>query len=209
MNTNRTLVFGMAALAGLAVTSANGQIANSPHDFSTYTWSGGEICKPCHTPHFANYSAGKLWNHALTTSNCTMHDGTAGSATVDFDRVSRLCMSCHDGTVALDSFGGTDGTNYVPGAARVGTDLRDDHPIGREAIYPTTSSTRFNPQDATHTVTFGGHSLRLQSWVDTNGATQYVVGCSTCHNVHNKGNYGHLLQFSNASSAVCLTCHIK
>jgi predicted CXXCH cytochrome family protein len=45
--------------------------------------------------------------------------------------------------------------------------------------------------------------------VDPNGATQYVVGCRTCHDPHNKSNIDHLLQFSNASSALCLTCHIK
>jgi hypothetical protein len=208
MKTSKTLWLGTVALLGLAA-GANAQITNSAHDFSSYSWSGGEICKPCHTPHFANYTAGRLWNHALTDATYTLHDGTTGSAAVDMDRVSRLCMSCHDGTVALDSFGGTTGTNFIPGRAKIGVDLRDDHPIGSKAIYPTTASTRFNPQDANHQVVWNGHTLRLRQWFDANNVENYVVGCSTCHNVHNAGNYGHLLQFSNASSAVCLTCHIK
>ena len=36
-----------------------------------------------------------------------------------------------------------------------------------------------------------------------------VENCSTCHDPHNRGNYGHMLRFSNQSSQLCLTCHIK
>lgn len=207
---SKFFLLGATALIGIAGSSATAQITNSAHDFSSYSWSGGEICKPCHTPHFANYSAGRLWNHALTEATYTMHNGNPGSAAADMDKNSRLCLSCHDGTVALDSFGGTTGTNFIPGSANLGTDFRDDHPIGSGAIYPTSPSTSFNPQDPiTHQVTFNGHTLRLRSWVDPNNTTQYVVGCRTCHDPHNRGNYGHMLQFSNASSALCLTCHIK
>lgn len=211
MKTRNTILLAAATLAGLAVTGASGQIVNSAHDFSSYAWSGGEICKPCHTPHFAvgSFPYAPLLNHALTTATYTMFDGTTGTAEVNIDARSRLCMSCHDGTVALDSFGGMTGGNFIPGSARIGTDLRDDHPIGSEAIYPTTTSTSFNPQDASHNVVFAGRSLRLRSWVNPSGTTEYVVGCTTCHTVHNTGNYGHMLRFSNQSSNLCLTCHIK
>ncbi len=209
MNGNRNVWLGAAAVVGLSASSAFGQIALSDHNFSSFAWSRGEICLPCHTPHFANPTAGRLWNHELTNATYTLFDGTTGSAAVDLDRVSRLCMSCHDGTVALDSFGGTVGENFMPPAGLIGTDLRDDHPIGSMAIYPTAPSTSFNPQDANHRVVFGGHTLSLYAWVDPNAVTQYVVGCKTCHDPHNRGNYGHMLRFSNAGSAVCLTCHIK
>jgi hypothetical protein len=202
-----TLLVGTFALACLS-GAASGQITNSGHDFSTYSWSGGEICKPCHTPHNANFAAGRLWNHTLSTATYTMFEGEVGTQS-DIDRGSRLCLSCHDGTVALDSFGGTTGTNFIPGSSNVGTDLRDDHPIGKDAVYPTTTSTRFNAQNASHQVVSTWGSLRLRDWVDSAGATQYVVGCRTCHNVHNAGNFDHMLNFSNASSHLCLTCHIK
>jgi predicted CXXCH cytochrome family protein len=204
----RTLWLGAATLVGLAGV-ANAQISVSDHNFSSYSWSGGEICKPCHTPHFANYSAGKLWNHELTSASYTLHDGSTGTAAADLDKVSRLCMSCHDGTVALDSFGGTTGTNYVPDSANIGTELRDDHPIGSKAVYPTATSTSFNPQNASHQIPGTWGTLRLYAWTDPTNTTQYVVGCKTCHDPHNAGNYGHMLRFSNASSHVCLTCHIK
>jgi len=201
------LLVGTVALAVVS-GAAQAQITNSRHDFSSYSWSGGEICRPCHTPHFANVTAGRLWNHTLSTATYTMFDGSTGTS-ADLDRESRLCMSCHDGTVALDSFGGTTGTNFIPGVANIGTNLTDDHPIGKEAIYPTTTSTRFNPQNTSHSVVSTWGSLRLKSWVDSAGAEQWVVGCRTCHNVHNAGNFTHMLNFSNASSHLCLTCHIK
>lgn len=189
-------------------SAANAQITNSKHDFSSYSWSGGEICRPCHTPHNANVAAGRLWNHELSKATYTLFDGSTGTQD-DMERESRLCLSCHDGTVALDSFGGKTGTNFIAGWAKIGTDLRDDHPIGKDAIYPTTTSTRFNPQNSSHQVVSAWGTLRLKAWTDSAGTTQYVVGCRTCHNVHNAGNYDHMLNFSNASSHVCLTCHIK
>ena len=208
MNSNVRNLIGAAILAGFAATPAFGQISNSRHNFSTTGWAGGEICKPCHTPHFAN-GQGELWNHAVSSANYTMYDGTGTSA--DFDKVTKLCMGCHDGTVALDAFGGSSGTPglAISSVANLGTDLTNDHPIGKEAIYPTTTSTYMNPQNSSHKVVSAAGSLSLYAWVDSSGATQYVVGCKTCHDPHNRGNYGHMLRFSNASSQLCLTCHIK
>lgn len=211
MNT-KNFLFGAVALAGLAVASASAQITNSAHDFSTYGWSGGEICKPCHTPHFAIAGQRRLWNHTLTTATYTIEGGGTIDAVADLDYASRMCLSCHDGTVALDSFGGQTGTNFIPGDARIGTDLSDDHPIGAEAVYPSTS-TSFNAMTISSSgtsasVTFSGRTLRLKGWTDSTGTLKFVVGCSTCHNPHNKG-FPKLLAYSNASSAVCLTCHIK
>ncbi len=200
------LLLGTAVIA-LAGTSALGQIALSEHNFSSYGWSGGEICKPCHTPHFAT-APFPLWNHALTDATYTMHNGP-GTAAVNIDSRSRMCLGCHDGTVALDSFGGRTGTNFIGPTGNLGTDLSDDHPMGSEAIYPTTANAGYNPQSTSHTVGPTGFTLRLRSWVDTTGATQYVVGCSTCHTVHNDGNFDHMVRYGNASSRLCLTCHIK
>lgn len=197
-----------AAVVALAGTGAMGQISLSRHNFSSYGWSGGEICKPCHTPHFSNTTVGFLWNHALTDATYTMHEGT-GTAAANIDSRSRMCLGCHDGTVALDSFGGTTGTNFIGPLGNIGTDLTNDHPIGSDAIYPTTPSTSYNPQDANHRVGTAPNQLRLRSWINPSGTEQFVVGCSTCHTVHNTGNFGHMLRFSNSSSQLCLTCHIK
>ena len=205
---NNARLLGVLAAVAMA-GAAQGQISLSRHNFSSYGWSRGEICLPCHTPHKANVEVGFLWNHALTEATYEMHEGT-GTAIADIDSRSRMCMSCHDGTVALDSFGGATGTNFIGPAGNIGTDLTDDHPIGSDAVYPLSgTSTGYQPTDASGSrVGTGTQQLRLRSW-DDNGTIRYVVGCSTCHTVHNNGNFPHMLRFSNASSALCLTCHIK
>jgi len=205
MKTSKVLI-GMAAAAGMCA-SASGQIVGSGHDFSSYAWSGGEICKPCHTPHFAIAGQPRLWNHELTTATYDMHGGT-GTAVDDFDTESRLCLSCHDGTVALDSFGGQTGTSFVPTGQNLGTDLTDDHPVGSDAEYPP------DPQPS-----WWAHAFRdaadlpsgvsLENWENSAGDTMKVVGCATCHNPHNAGGYDHMLVISNSASALCLGCHIK
>jgi predicted CXXCH cytochrome family protein len=217
MNARATL-FGALAL-GLAATSASAQITGSAHDFTQYTWNtSGEICKPCHIPHGGNWQAGKLWNHQLSdpaTQYNLYNSGTGATSTnTAFDSTSKLCLSCHDGTVALDSFGGTSGTTFLTAAdpEYIGTDLRNDHPIGSKAIYDTTgTSTSFHPQNASHQVPGPGtNTLRLRSWTDpADNTVKYVVGCKTCHNPHRTPGAEHLLAFSNTNSQLCLSCHIK
>lgn len=189
----------MSAAVALLASGASAQIVGSAHDFSSMAWSGGEICKPCHTPHFAKPDLPRLWNHEMSTASYTMHEGPGGQD--DMDERSRLCLGCHDGTVALDSYGGMTGTSYMPASANLGTDFTNDHPVGSDAIYPDTS-TRFRPPSSLPS------SMRLRPWTDSNGVTRNVVSCGTCHTAHNRG-FPHLLNISNSASALCLACHIK
>jgi hypothetical protein len=186
-------------------STANAGIVGSSHDFSGSGWSQGEICLPCHTPHHANADAGgPLWNHALSTQTYT-----ADAETVTLDSNSQLCMGCHDGTVALDSFGGKSGTTFIGNNKyNIGTDLSDDHPVGSAAVYP--DATYMAPK-----TTFSSHFMPLRQ-VDG----QDVVGCTTCHEPHNRNNTDHMLWVSQTGtvttfngdvpgSGLCLTCHKK
>jgi predicted CXXCH cytochrome family protein len=216
-----TILF--VAAASLISTIASGQIANSRHNFSANQWSGNQICRPCHIPHGGNIQAGALWNHTMSSASYVMFEGETMANEVALDRVSRLCMSCHDGTVALDSFGGANnGSTFINGNpyngdANLGTDLRNDHPIGADAVYSTsTTSTSWVPQTITnvglpnesHKVINGVNSLSLYK-MQVAGVDKWVVGCKTCHDPHNRGNFAPMLRFSNAGSQMCLTCHIK
>lgn len=207
MTRNTKIFYGLAAATiGFVATSSSAQIVNSAHDFSSMSWSNGQICLPCHTPHNALAGSPRLWNHELTVATYTMHEGS-GNAADDFDYKSRMCLSCHDGTVALDSFGGQNGTSFIPGDAKLGTDLTNDHPVGSDAKYPP------NPQPVWWAGAFKPaaslpSALRLADWTDTGGTAYKVVGCGTCHNPHNKG-FPHLQTMSNNASAICLGCHIK
>jgi len=212
----RTLLAGVAvafwASSALAQTSMVGQA----HDFSSQGWSDGEICKPCHTPHHSMVDengdqVGWLWNHTLTTATYTLYDGNTAGAGPDegsaaFDKLSRLCMGCHDGTVAVDAFGGEIGTFTIGGDHLIGTDLSNDHPVGRVAAYPEEGNSEFQPADANHKLGPAGE-LKLRE-MNIDGTLDYVVGCMTCHTPHYKG-FDEQLRMSNASSALCLSCHIR
>ncbi len=198
------VVLAVAALAsGSALRSplrpplqSLGGIAGSAHDFSAQGWnSSGEICRPCHTPHNASEDDGYLWNHDYAAAGRTYWDGA-----VDNEH-SLLCLSCHDGQTALDSFGGMAGSTYMAGAANLGADLTDDHPIGVE--YPVGSS-----RWGAVTTTSWGHTAvggSLPLW----GAGDVYIECTTCHTPHSAGSSGNFLRMENDASAMCLTCHLK
>jgi len=150
------------ALAALAVTSgvAMAGISATKHNLSsTNAISGGnhvsetaEICVFCHTPHGANTNVtAPLWNKNLPASDYTTYS-TSNSSTIDgqvlqVGSVSAACLSCHDGTQAMDSminepgsgadtigsftWSGDRNTNgLLTGIAALGEDLTNDHPIG-------------------------------------------------------------------------------
>jgi predicted CXXCH cytochrome family protein len=223
------------ALTGSAWAQAT--IVGSAHDFSSMAWSGNEICKPCHTPHNAKPQevSGRLWNHELTTATYTLNghgtDVETGTAVNDMDRISRLCLSCHDGTVALDSFGGVNrptegvGVNVIPTAYKLGTDLSDDHPVGKHAVYSDVdyrnsdgTTQRYKAADYTkNSVTHNGVRLTLYDSGETRNVTyqgttttykNLVISCYTCHTAHGSANPS-LLRASNVGSQLCLTCHNK
>ena len=189
-------------------TFAFSQIAGSAHDFSIYGWSGGRICIVCHTPHNADMTASDapLWNHEVTAAVFTPYSSAWLNATVGQPTgVSQLCLSCHDGTVAVDSFGGAVGTVNIAAInvnADLGTDLSDTHPVGftYDAALATTDGALFDP--TTQATALGGT-------IQTDLLVNDQMECSSCHDVHNQYGFGNLLKISNGGSALCLTCHDK
>ncbi|MCF6248770.1 MAG: cytochrome C, partial [Desulfobacula sp.] len=101
----------MLLIIGSAVmlcTSAWAGITGSAHDFSgATTWnSSGEICITCHTPHNADINEQPLWNHTVTAASYTLYtSGTLDSVAGQPAGTSKRCLSGHDGTGALDSYG--------------------------------------------------------------------------------------------------------
>jgi predicted CXXCH cytochrome family protein len=172
-----------AAVAIVAGVPTYADIQGSPHDFSGESWSGHEICAPCHIPHNASSDAA-LWARGplseLGPYQLFESDAVLGVR-------SLTCLSCHDGTLALD---GSDTGEKMTGDAVIGTDLTNDHPIG-VAYTTATSSTRWQIPPA--------NGIRLYDG---------KVECASCHNVHGT-NYGALLRTDNWGSKVCLSCHIR
>ena len=214
----RILTTTLALLVIMAV-STMAQITSSSHDFSSSTWNtSGQICITCHAPHnAAQKTTGPLWNHAVSTASFTMYDNTSTGANkttgtqnstppTTLSAASKVCMSCHDGTVGLGSFGSTtNATNYLTGQSLLGTALDDDHPIG--ITYDANLiSADGGLRALSYSVTFGNSSTgTIGGHMLYNGK----VECASCHDVHNKHGQTSLLVKSNAASALCLTCHIK
>ena len=109
-------------------------ITGSQHDFTSKNWSGGRICIACHVAHKSDTSVtdAPLWSHVNSTQTYTLYSSpTMNAGTMSQPSgLSKLCMSCHDGTVAVDSFGGVTGTTTITAVNNLGTTLADDHPIG-------------------------------------------------------------------------------
>ena len=151
------IVAGVVLLAASAVTTAG--VANTKHNLGSAgpgpnTFSGTtEICVFCHTPHGSDTSASvPLWNRTLDGTPAvtyTTYD-TLGTSSLDGEvetvgSVSLACLSCHDGTQAMDTLlndpgsgdvvasftaGTWTGNDRPQGIADLGTDLTNDHPVG-------------------------------------------------------------------------------
>jgi predicted CXXCH cytochrome family protein len=199
------LVLGALLVLVLAPASrSDAGIAGTNHDLSARGWGTNEICVFCHTPHNANtaVAGAPLWNHKVTTAAFTLYSSPTfnGSASIGQpDGNSKLCLSCHDGTVALDSYAARTGTNFISGGALLDTALNNDHPISftYDAALATADGGLVTPADASWVD--GAHTVPLYS-----GKLQ----CGTCHSVHDNSN-GRFLRMSNAGSALCLKCHNK
>lgn len=204
------MVLGLTA--GLSSISY-AELALSAHDFSAEAWNpGAQLCQPCHTPHNADTTVTEspLWNHEVTVAAHTPYSGPGTlDATVGSPAgVSLLCLSCHDGTVALDSFGGDLGSTVIGAEFSVGTDLSNDHPISftYNAALATADGELFDPE----TVSSGlGGTIEADMLFGTAGSA--TLECASCHDVHNTVSAANpsLLLKSNVGSALCLTCHDK
>lgn len=177
-----TMRLGVAPVEAARVSDVRNTKHNFSANSSSYTVTGTipgsdqtarnvvatsetQVCVFCHTPHGATNTQGPLWNRKVAgqgyTQNYIMYD----SSTLDAKQVqgalnqpggsSKLCLSCHDGTVAIGNVNVLNGTEYSSTAQttsniatntafmptgttggefggftrKLGTDLGNDHPI--------------------------------------------------------------------------------
>ena len=198
------LAYGVLALVG---SDSEAAISGSKHDFSGEAWSGGQICLPCHAPHNNKNGANEvLWNHAASTATYQFYTGFKmdAAAPTAMSSSSKDCMSCHDGTVALDSFGTATGTHFAPGGSNMGVDLRNDHPISisYNTALANTDGTLHDPASTASGLAGGG-------MIEDDMTFAGKIECSSCHDVHNQFNVPGMLKKSNDGSALCMTCHDK
>jgi predicted CXXCH cytochrome family protein len=166
-----TLSALVVGVVGLTQPAQAASIENTKHNLGTNgtgsnhtTGATTEICVFCHTPHAADVTTAgaPLWNKRLATgASYTMYvptDSLDGEQIADIAGVSLPCLSCHDGTQAMDNIinapgsggytadgGGADGLGWTWTGARVdatgkltgiavlqdgANSLKNDHPIG-------------------------------------------------------------------------------
>lgn len=195
-----------AVVVGLPAT-AFALIENSAHDLSAQSYTD-EICNVCHTPHNATTeTAAPLWDHSVTSASYTVYTSTTLNASPGQPSgVSKLCLSCHDGSVAIDAFAGSSGSVSITGNALVGSDLKNDHPVSftYNTALATADGELFNPAVATTSI---GGTIEADLLFGTAGSK--TVECASCHDVHNARSNNYLLQINNVDSDLCLTCHNK
>ncbi|MCK4587131.1 MAG: hypothetical protein KAU29_07305, partial [Gammaproteobacteria bacterium] len=174
-----------------------------------------EICVFCHTPHGANLQAeGPLWNRNLSGAVYNTYESGSLDATPEGvalgqpNSISKLCLSCHDGTIAIGSVrvlngawvSGTtsivmNGVEDVGGSLdsmpvgagensgftrRLGTDLTNDHPIS--FTYDSALATKDGElRDPAIESNIGNRSSGVTPHVPLeNGQVQ----CNSCHDPH-------------------------
>ena len=193
-----------AALSILLSGPSEAGILGTKHDMSARASismaRGGapEICIFCHTPHVSNPAA-PVWNLSMqgllyTPYSSSTLQARPGQPNGD----SKLCLSCHDGTIALG--GGNKGLSalslqFRSPRSNLTTDLSDDHPI---SFYYDFSLASGDAELASP------DELPDRIYLDEEGRMQ----CTSCHDAH-EDRYPDFLVMDNAYSALCTSCHRK
>ncbi len=205
-------IFRIFLFITLTNLSVNATIFNTKHNLSV-TGTGNikattetEVCVFCHTPH--NARPGKpLWNKKMSDSLYTMYSSTyidrinypkpssLGRNSNEAGVISRQCLSCHDGTVAI-------GNVYIVRGTLLGDSLIDLAGVGAGGVMPSGISANFGTDLSMHhpvgyeynphvTIDFGtgSKSSELKPTPDapiktyTYGGKKYIE-CSSCHDPH-------------------------
>ncbi len=190
-----------------AAAVGDDSIVYSKHDLSVYgpgpvrAVNEDQICIFCHVPHNASPAA-PLWNrHNPTTHYRVYRSRTLDARTDQPGPASKLCLSCHDGSIALGLTLNRPATDpiamthmYMPtGPRNLTSDLSDDHPIGFR--YDRALANRDRQLRPVEII---DHRLRL--------GPRGELECTACHDPHNN-ELGSFLRITDREGALCTACH--
>ena len=182
-----------------------------------------EVCIFCHSSHSgAVAETTPMWNRSLdsvvyTPYNSSTMDAVAGQPTGH----SKLCLSCHDGTIAIGTVNnlkkhkkqialiGAGGRGEMPrslfekgSSANLGTDLSNDHPIS--FVFDSLLASK----DKELALPSKDDPVKLYSGQDRMVANN--VQCTSCHDAH-ESEFKMFLKkdVMGQRDNLCLTCHQK
>ena len=174
---------------------------------ATLTTQGSLGCTFCHAPHSGLGGVTPLWNQTLSQANYVPYNSTTysqkGNKQPTLGVTSSLCLSCHDGTVAVGqsaAYGKIPTTGSMNNMDVFGNNLAGSHPFSLAT--PLT--------DASNLVA----SLVSQGkTADTTGAVKLINGnveCTSCHDPHVQNNdkvAQNFLVRDSSNGQMCLACH--
>jgi len=206
--------------------------------------SGERLCAYCHTPHhaitFSDAGANgadtlPLWSHTVSIVNYSPYMSASftpkGGKTMAADPLSgpsRLCMSCHDGLTAVDSYYGLLNNHIMtplasppyPGMPVINNNGSKSHPIGfamTDVIpgYPGATNPDNSILPINNTSTYLTGSGYQGPTIISRLAFGTIMTCSTCHDVHNSlnkisylaGTQNYLILAPQTNSSLCFSCH--
>jgi predicted CXXCH cytochrome family protein len=209
MNWIPTASAKMLACALLLAATAGAQTKPTTDVLGVHDMSSGaspmhgrnaNACIYCHAPHNA-LSTVPLWNQTLSTNQYILYpDSTSSPSTpAKVGTASVLCLSCHDGSVAVGRTVGIGilqmtGTN----SANLGTQLAGSHPFSMQPQLKD-NATLVSTLVASHTT-----KDKTVQLVANN------IECPTCHDPHNQYKDSHSPEFlvrDNTGSSLCFACH--
>ncbi len=211
----------LGGVAGGLRADRTPNIVNTKHNLSVSgpgtvkSSTNNEVCVFCHTPHGASTAPGApLWNRQLSGQTYTVYESSSLDAQTIAGQLldqpagsSKLCLSCHDGTIAIGSVNVLGGqrsasinvTNTGPGGVmppgaglttgftrNLGTDLSNDHPLSvtYDAALAAADGELRNPALSSHIGT-RAPGVRFPVPLEPTGPLgQSQVQCGTCHDPH-------------------------
>lgn len=188
-------------------------VINSKHNLSTSgqgtikAASETRVCIFCHSSHNAS-KEGPLWNHETTVERFVTYDrSTMEGRAEQPNGATKLCLSCHDGTIAVGAIKGLErpidmrnvgSQGEIPPnrTSHIGTDLSGTHPVSvkyQQSQAAADPHLRWPPVDPEGRV-----------GTDANGYVQ----CTACHDPHDDSRSDRYPFWNKKTfDEVCDVCH--
>lgn len=162
----------------------------NPHNVSSDDWGiNGKDCIVCHPLQNSHTEIkyNPLWSNGTSNKNYLLYSSPTLNANLSQpDGSSKLCLSCHDGTIASNN---------------IGTDLSNDHPVSF-TYNSTLSIIDGSLNDPSYT------QSGLGGTVEKDLLSLGKLQCTSCHNPH-QSVFPKNLIMDNEKSELCFKCHSK